>query len=100
MIGDSTTAGASRRVSMRTLIVPCGGNGSRMASYCFPKCLLPVNQRPALLRIVEVWKEFVDEVVLVHNPRNERILRQYVSTYYDGGSADPVRPAAAPYRNL
>ena len=74
---------------MRALIVPCGGNGSRMSNYCFPKCLLPVNQRPMLFRIIEVWKAIVDEVVLVHNPRNERILRQYLSTYYDGGL--PIR---------
>ena len=70
---------------MRTLIIPCGGSGSRMASYYFPKCLLPIAQRPLLFRIIQVWQEIVDEVILVHNPRNERILRQYVSTYYDGG---------------
>ena len=74
---------------MRTLIIPCGGNGSRMSNFSFPKCLLPVNQRPTLFRIIEVWKRFVDEVVLVHNPRNERILRRYISTYFDGGL--PIR---------
>jgi hypothetical protein len=69
---------------MRALIIPCGGNGSRMSNFCFPKCLLPVKQRPMLFRIIEVWKRFVDEVVLVHNPRNEQILRRYVSTYFEG----------------
>jgi hypothetical protein len=70
---------------MRTLIVPCGGNGNRMSNFRFPKCLLPVNQRPMLFRIIEVWKRFVDEVVLIHSLRNEQILRCYVSTYFDGG---------------
>ncbi|HEV2970167.1 MAG TPA: NTP transferase domain-containing protein [Pirellulales bacterium] len=74
---------------MRTLIIPCGGRGSRMASFYFPKCLLPIRQRPLLFRIIQSWQGIVDEVVLVHNPRNERILRKYISTYYDGGL--PIR---------
>ncbi len=65
-----------------------------MAGYYFPKCLLPVAQRPMLLRIIECWEDAVDQVVLVVNPGNEQILRTYVSTYYSGNA--PVRFVVQP----
>jgi hypothetical protein len=66
----------------RTLIIPCGGLGTRLSAYPFPKCLLPVAQRPILFQIMQAWRTAIDHVVLVLNPQNERLVRRYVETYW------------------
>ena len=66
----------------RTLVIPCGGSGTRLSAYPFPKCLLPVAQRPILFQIMQAWRPAIDRVVLVLNPQNETLVRRYVKTYW------------------
>ena len=69
-------------MNRRTLVIPCGGLGSRMSAYPIPKCLLSAAQRPILFQIMEAWRAVVDRVVIVLNPHNERLVRRYVETYW------------------
>jgi len=67
---------------MKTLIIPCAGNGNRMSQYFFTKPLLPLKQRPILFQIIDYWKPFIDQVVLVLNGKNKNLIKEYIDKYY------------------
>jgi len=67
---------------MKSLIIPCAGYNTRLASLFFPKCLLPVHQRPIIAKIIEYWNEQVDEIIVVCNELNEYTISTYLSRYY------------------
>lgn len=67
---------------MKTLIIPAAGKGKRMSDFYFPKCLLAVSQRPILFQIIDSWKGFINEVVIVLNEESGKIIEEYVSKYY------------------
>lgn len=66
----------------RTLIIPCSGEGKRLKKYFFPKCLLPLKQRPILFQIIDYWKEYINQVVIVVNNNNKNIIKEYFAKYY------------------
>ena len=68
---------------MKTLIIPCGGQSLRMKEYYFPKCLLPVHQRPILFEIINYWRNYIDEVVIVLNRNSGEMIKKYIETYFD-----------------
>ncbi len=67
---------------MRTLIIPAAGHNLRMKEYYFPKCLLPVHQRPILFRIIHSWKKFIDQVIIVVNKQNHEMIKEYMDKYF------------------
>ena len=68
---------------MKTLIIPCGGQSLRMKKYYFPKCLLPVKQRPIFFEIINYWKNKIDEVVIVLNRESGEMIKEYINKYFD-----------------
>jgi len=54
---------------MRLLIIPAAGLGSRLGASR-PKPLVDVNGRPMLDHLADLYEPFVDETVVVANPRS------------------------------
>jgi len=52
---------------MRLLIVPAAGRGARLGSVR-PKALAAVNGRPMLDHVVDLYREYVDRIVVVAHP--------------------------------
>lgn len=73
---------------MKTLIIPCAGKSKRLTNYYFPKCLLPVNQRPILFQIISFWKEKIDEVIIVLNTSSGKLIKNYIETYFQDKDLD------------
>jgi len=67
---------------MKTLIIPAAGDGSRLGEYYFPKCLLAVNQRPIIFSIIDYWREYIDQVVVVLNPKTGNLIKKYFEKYF------------------
>ena len=54
-----------------------------MKEYYFPKCLLPVHERPILFEIIKYWLSEIDEVVIVLNRSSGEMIKKYIDTYFD-----------------
>ncbi|MCX6671979.1 MAG: hypothetical protein NTX92_08680, partial [Euryarchaeota archaeon] len=68
---------------MKSLIIPCSGQSSRMSKFFFPKCLLPLHQRPILFQIIECWKPYIDQIIIVHNKKNKNIIQNYMNEFFN-----------------
>jgi len=70
---------------MYSLIIPCAGLSERIKEkYYFDKCLLPVKQSPIIFEIIKSWENYIDEVIIVGNKKNENIIREYLQNFYWG----------------
>jgi thiamine kinase-like enzyme len=54
-----------------------------MKEYYFPKCLLPIHERPILFEIINYWIDSIDEVVIVLNRDSGEMIKEYVTKYFD-----------------
>ena len=61
----------------RVLIIPAAGLGSRLKATT-PKLLVPVNGRPMLDRLLHLYREMVDEVVVVVHPSFVDAVRSHL----------------------
>lgn len=52
---------------MRVLIIPAAGRGSRLGT-AIPKALVPVNGRPMLAHLADLYAPFVQHIVVVAHP--------------------------------
>lgn len=64
---------------MRVLVVPAAGSGSRLGLRV-PKLLAPVHGRPMFAWLLDLYRSYVDRVVLVVHPGAERSVRAYGET--------------------
>jgi len=64
----------------RVLIIPAAGLGSRLQSDV-PKVLFPVNGRPMIDYLIDLYEPFVDRIVLVINPSHSAIIEAYCEMY-------------------
>jgi len=60
----------------RLMIIPAAGAGSRLGSS-LPKVLSPVNGRPMVDYIFDLYHEIVDVFILVVHPSFERLVRDH-----------------------
>lgn len=54
-----------------------------MKKYYFPKCLLSVHQRPIIFEIINYWKKYIDEVVIVLNRQSGEMIKEYFNKYFN-----------------
>jgi bifunctional N-acetylglucosamine-1-phosphate-uridyltransferase/glucosamine-1-phosphate-acetyltransferase GlmU-like protein len=81
----------------RALIVPAAGVGSRLR-YSGPKALYPLNGRPLLDRLIDLYRDQVDRVVLVVRPADRDVFTQHLAATRAHDEADGVAPGGAlPY---
>ena len=58
---------------MNVMIIPAAGRGTRL-SYDGPKLLYPLDGKPLLYYLIERYKPYVDQFVLVINPTSEALV--------------------------
>jgi bifunctional UDP-N-acetylglucosamine pyrophosphorylase/glucosamine-1-phosphate N-acetyltransferase len=61
----------------RVLVIPAAGLGSRLKATT-PKLLVPVNGRPMLDRLLHLYREMVDDVVVVVHPSFVEAVRSHL----------------------
>ncbi|HEX5475558.1 MAG TPA: NTP transferase domain-containing protein [Vicinamibacterales bacterium] len=62
----------------RLLLIPAAGLGSRLQASV-PKALVPVNGRPMLDRLLELYRPFVEHAVVVAHPSFAEPLRGHLA---------------------
>lgn len=68
---------ADSHSSRRLLVIPAAGLGSRLKTAT-PKLLVPVNGRPMLDRLLHLYRDLVDDVVVIVHPSFEMVVRSHV----------------------
>jgi bifunctional N-acetylglucosamine-1-phosphate-uridyltransferase/glucosamine-1-phosphate-acetyltransferase GlmU-like protein len=71
----------------RALIIPAAGVGSRLR-YSGPKALYPLNARPLLDHLIDLYRDQVDRVVLVVRPVDRDAFTQHLDARADAGAGD------------
>ena len=64
----------------RVLVIPAAGRGSRLLASA-PKPLVPVNGRPMLDHLLDLYSPFVDHVVVVAHPAFSAGIEQWARRY-------------------
>jgi bifunctional UDP-N-acetylglucosamine pyrophosphorylase/glucosamine-1-phosphate N-acetyltransferase len=73
----------------RLLVIPAAGLGSRLGANV-PKVLVPVAGEAMLDRLMSLYRNAVDRVVLVVNPAFSQQVRDHVARRGDGARVDCV----------
>jgi bifunctional UDP-N-acetylglucosamine pyrophosphorylase/glucosamine-1-phosphate N-acetyltransferase len=63
----------------RALVIPAAGSGSRLGA-AVPKLLLPVNGRPMVLRLLDLYAQVVDSGVIVVSPTAVKAASEVVAS--------------------
>jgi molybdopterin-guanine dinucleotide biosynthesis protein A len=69
----------------RALIIPAAGVGSRLG-YSGPKALYPLNGRPLLDHLIDLYRDQVDRIVLVVRPVDRQAFAQHLDASADVGA--------------
>lgn len=77
----------------RLLVVPAAGIGSRLGST-LPKLLVPVAGVPMIDRILDLYRGWIDRVVVVVNPASAREVARHVEARHDTRPIDLVEQPA------
>ncbi len=67
-------AAASKAWKVKQIVIPCAGDGTRIAGKRHPKCLLHIGKKPILLHIADAWKRWCREFIVVV-PRRHAAIR-------------------------
>lgn len=78
----------------RLLVIPAAGLGSRLGGS-LPKVLVPVGGQAMVDRLLALYKDSVDHVVLVVNPTFSDLVRNHVARRADGGRIEIVLQSSA-----
>jgi NDP-sugar pyrophosphorylase family protein len=73
------------------LVIPAAGRGSRLLASA-PKPLVPVNGRPMLDHLLDLYTPFVDHVVVVAHPTFSAVIEQWARRYGDISVAEQPAP--------
>jgi bifunctional N-acetylglucosamine-1-phosphate-uridyltransferase/glucosamine-1-phosphate-acetyltransferase GlmU-like protein len=66
-------------MTRRVMIIPAAGSGSRLGA-ALPKVMVPVNGRPMLDHLVELYTPVVDEFFVVVSPAAQALVTSHVAS--------------------
>lgn len=68
---------------MKNIIIPAAGRGSRFKELgkLYPKCLLPVNNKPIIQYNIETIYDISETINVVIQPKDEELFKEVLSLY-------------------